>query len=283
MKYFRCFLVLILVLANTAPVLASDDPDKIVSDDMASFRKWWEDHLDDFQKCGKPSIGATNRALARSYGDSYKTYKGYDQVASTPEGKAALMSQLSTLATFMAQTAGTSAASSNAAKLAVVASNLSTSKDGDLRQASKILSDEASAMKSGNTSGADNCASSMSSLAASVASTSGGSGNSSGSNSQATSALKAVMAGLISTCTGGVGSIFVAGVLSLLGVSQNGSISGISQSGVRSLTSGGSADSAGAGAINSAGSAINHDLNTVSTDARTSISSSGTSGAPSSK
>jgi len=283
MKIFRLFLAFIVLSAGFPISVFAEQKSlsELVDEDMTNFRIWWEEHLSNFGKNGKPSAANEVRAVGAAYGNNYKTYNGYDEVASTPEGKAALLSQLPTLASVMAKTAGTSSASVNAAKLSTVAGKLSASKDPDLQEAGKILGEEAKAIASGDTVAADNTVSTMSNLSSSFAGQAGTYGGS-GRKSESMDALKKVIGGLLASATGGIGSVAVAAILGALGIG-GGSMEGIADSGVKSLTSGNSADSTGAAAINSAGAEVNKDLNTVSTGARKSVSSSGTSGAPSSK
>jgi len=283
LKSFRIFLVFALVSLNLPSfAFASDD---IVVSNVKDFQKWFLEHLMDFGKYGKTSVNKVNHTVAATHGNDYKSFKtnSYDTLASTKAGKADLLSKLQLLSSVYANTAGTASGPANAEKLMVVSNNLTASNDGDLKAAGKVLSDESTALSKGDTVAADNCVTDITSLSSAATSAAGSSGAPS-SDSATEKALTTMIAGLVATAAGSIGGVAISGVLALLGVTggSNGQITGIGQTGVKSLASGASTSSAGTAAISSSSSLLNADLNTVSTSAAVAVTSSGTSGAPSS-
>jgi len=277
MKLIRILMVLALV-SFYCPAWADQTRGQIISDNVNYFQKWFESHLDDFSKFGKPSETASVRSVASAHGSDYKKFNKYDQAASTPYGKKDLMEKLSMLATSMSQTAGTVSGAESALKLMTISTGLSSSKDPDLQTIGQSLAQESTAIKAGNTVAADQAASTISAMPTPVVSAGYQPTPTESANSQA---LAQVVGGVLASVAGVLGNVLTGGLLAALGVTggANGAISGVASSGARAAAV--PNGQPGAVVINGTGSVVNSGINNAGNAARSSINSSGTGGAPS--
>jgi hypothetical protein len=159
----RIFTTFLILLSAHSQVYAGAVPDDTKTEaalkaNVVDFRDWLMKQLSQFPKADPA------RAMVRRYAyiprkQRVITANQYDQAAKSDWVKCQVMQGLSTLSQQLANTAGTAFAPQSASQLQQYAVQLKQSDDPQFQQVGALYTQEAQALQSGNTQGADQAAS----------------------------------------------------------------------------------------------------------------------------